>query len=92
MDGPSSEIGAHRRIVGIAADVDDENVAPGSLMTMSFTQEQLWAGNLFVHTHGNPYSLVSPITRIIRDMSADQPVERAATLEDIRAEVLSPNR
>jgi ABC-type antimicrobial peptide transport system permease subunit len=28
----------------------------------------------------------------MRQMSADQPVERAATLEDIRAEVLSPDR
>lgn len=83
-----------RRIIGVAADVDDENVAPGPAMTVyhPFSQEQLFAGNLFVHTRGNPYSLVSPITRIIRDMSAEQPVERAATLEDIRAEVLSPDR
>ena len=83
-----------RRIIGVAADVDDENVTPGPSITVyhPFSQEQLWAGNLFVHTHGDPYSLVSPITRIIRDMSVDQPVERAATLEDIRAEVLSPDR
>ena len=33
-----------------------------------------------------------PITRIIRELSADQPVERAATLEDVRAEVLAPDR
>ena len=33
-----------------------------------------------------------PITRIIRDLSADQPVERATTLEDVRAEVLAPDR
>ena len=33
-----------------------------------------------------------PVTRIVRDLSADQPVERAATLEDIRAEVLTPDR
>jgi ABC-type antimicrobial peptide transport system permease subunit len=45
-----------------------------------------------VHTHSNPYALVTPITRIIRDLSTDQPVERAATLEDIRAEVLTPDR
>jgi ABC-type antimicrobial peptide transport system permease subunit len=32
------------------------------------------------------------VTRIIREMSADQPVERAATLEDVRAEVLAPER
>ena len=85
---------APRRIIGVAADVDDENVVRGPAMTVyhPFSQEQLWAGNLFVHTHGDPYSLISPITRIIRNMSADQPVERAATLEDVRAEVLSPDR
>ena len=33
-----------------------------------------------------------PITRIIRELSAEQPVEQAATLEDVRAEVLAPNR
>ncbi|MDE3164503.1 MAG: FtsX-like permease family protein, partial [Acidobacteriota bacterium] len=41
---------------------------------------------------GDPYALVSPITRTIRNLSADQPVERAATLEDVRAEVLTPDR
>jgi putative ABC transport system permease protein len=45
-----------------------------------------------VHTHSNPYGLVTPITKLIRDMSADQPIEKAATLEDIRAEVLTPDR
>src|SRR5258707_4792601 len=33
-----------------------------------------------------------PVTRIIREMSADQPIEHAATLEDVRAEVLAPDR
>src|SRR5437868_12874171 len=40
----------------------------------------------------DPYALVPSITRIIRELSADQPVERAATLDDIRAEVLAPDR
>ena len=35
---------------------------------------------------------MTPITSIMRKMSADQPVEHAATLEDVRAEVLSPER
>jgi len=85
---------APRRIVGVAADVDDENVVQGPALTVyhPFGQEQLWGGRLFVHAHGNPYTLVAPLTRIIRDMSADQVVERAATLEDIRAEVLTPDR
>jgi ABC-type antimicrobial peptide transport system permease subunit len=47
---------------------------------------------MFVHTHGDPYAVVGPITRIVRNISADQPVERASTLEDVRAEVLAPDR
>jgi len=35
---------------------------------------------------------VPAVTRVIREISGDQPVERAATLEDVRAEVLSPER
>jgi putative ABC transport system permease protein len=83
-----------RRIVGVVADIDDEHVVPGPAVTVyqPFGQEQTWAGRMFVHVHGDPYALVSPVTRIIRGMSTDQPVERAATLEDIRAEVLTPDR
>jgi predicted permease len=83
-----------RRIVGVVADVDDENIVPGPAMTVyhPFEQQELWGGRLFVHTSADPYALASPITRIIREMSADQPVEGAATLEDIRAEVLAPDR
>jgi putative ABC transport system permease protein len=92
-----------RRIVGVAADVDDEHVVPGVALTVYHPFGQipddttnkelpLFGGRLFVHTRLNPYALVTPITRIVRDMAADQPVERAATLEDIRAEVLTPDR
>ena len=49
-------------------------------------------GNLLVHTASDPYGLVTPITRVMRAMYAEQPVERAATLADIRAEVLSPEK
>jgi predicted permease len=82
-----------RRIVGVVADVDDENVVPGAAMTVYNPFRQMpFANRLFVHTAGDPYSLVAPVTRIIREMSADQPVERAATLADVRAEVLAPER
>jgi putative ABC transport system permease protein len=84
---------APRRIVGVAADVDDEHIVPGPAVTIYHPFEQLmFGGRLFVHTSANPYSLVTPITRIVRDMSADQPLERAATLADVRAEVLTPDR
>jgi predicted permease len=82
-----------RRIVGIAADVDDENIVPGPAMSVYHPFEQaIGGGRLFVHASGDPYALVSPITRIIRELEPEQPVERAATLGDVRAEVLAPNR
>ena len=82
-----------RRIVGIAADIDDENVVPGPALSVYHPFEQeIGGGRLFVHARGNPYALVPSITRIIRELSAEQPVERAATLEDVRAEVLAPDR
>jgi putative ABC transport system permease protein len=86
--------GAPRRIVGVTADMDDENVVPGAAPTVyqPMAQQVGWAGRLFVHVHSNPYALVTPVTKIIRDISADQVVERAATLDDIRAEVLTPDR
>jgi putative ABC transport system permease protein len=84
---------APRRIVGVAADVDDENVVKGPALTVyhPFGQE-IGGERLFVHAHGNPYALVQPVRRIIRGLAADQPVERPATLEDVRAEVLTPDR
>jgi putative ABC transport system permease protein len=82
--------GKPRRIVGVAADIDDENIVPGPMMTV---YSPGISGRLFVRTRmENPYALVPSITRIIRQMSAEQPVERAATLEDVRAEVLAPDR
>jgi putative ABC transport system permease protein len=82
-----------RRIVGVAADVDDENIVPGPAMTVYHPFEQeIGGGRLFVHARMDPYALVTPITRTIRELSAEQPVEKAATLEDVRAEVLAPNR
>src|SRR2546426_1307899 len=85
---------APHRIIGVTADIDDEHVVPGPSLTVysPFEEGPIFGGRLFIHTSANPYSLVTPITRNIRDMSVDQPDERAATLEDVRAEVLTPDR
>jgi predicted permease len=92
-----------RRIVGVAADVDDEHVVPRAALTiyhpfgqvpdnLSDNGVSIFGGRLFVHTRIDPYALATPVTRVVREMSVDQPVEHAATLEDIRAEVLTPDR
>jgi putative ABC transport system permease protein len=85
---------APRRIIGVIADLDDVDVVPVPMMTVyhPMMEEPLFTGRLFVRTSANPYTLVNPIRRIIRGLSAEQAVERASTLEDIRAEVLTPDR
>jgi predicted permease len=83
------------RVVSVVPDIDDVNPLPKPNMTIyrPFAQESgIGGGRLFVHARSNPYGLVMPITGIMRHLSASQPVERAATLEDVRAEVLSPER
>jgi ABC-type antimicrobial peptide transport system permease subunit len=82
-----------RRIVGVVADVDDENVNPVPGMAVYHPAEQEGGfGRLFVHARTDPYALVAPITQIVRALAAEQPVEQPSTLEDIRAEVLAPTR
>ena len=82
-----------RRIVGVTADVDDERIDPKSVLTVYHPfEQQLQGGRLFVHTRSDPYALVPIVTRMVRELAADQVIERAATLEDVRAEVLAPDR
>ena len=83
--------------------MDDDHLVPEAQLTIYHPFGQipdvsadkdvsLFGGRLFVHTRMDPHGLIIPITEIIREMAADQPVERAATLEEIRAEVLTPER
>ena len=85
---------ASHRIIGIVPDIDDEHVVPEPTATIydAMSAGPMFGGHLFIHTNINPYSLVMPVTSTIRAMSAEQPVEHAATLQDIRTEVLAPDR
>jgi putative ABC transport system permease protein len=85
---------APRRIIGIVADVDDGHLVPEPTVTIynPLQAGPLFGGRLFIHTGADPYALVASVTRVIHDLSIDQPVERPATLEDVRAEVLTPDR
>ena len=85
--------GEPRRIVAVVPDFDDENIIPRPAMTIYQPVDQEWiSGRLFVRAHQDPYALVPAITTLIHKMSADQPVERATTLGDVRAEVLTPDK
>jgi predicted permease len=81
-----------RRIVGIVADVDDQNVVQEPSMTVYTPLQRGLPSRLFVRAAGDPYALVPSVMLTIRGISADQAVERPTTLEDVRAEVLTPQR
>lgn len=82
-----------RRIVGVVPDIDDEHVVPGALPTVYTPfEQQVFGGRVFVHVRNDPYAMIPTLTQTIRDLARDQPVARAATLSDIRAEVISPDR
>src|SRR5262245_3094831 len=82
-----------RRIIGVVPDIDDEHVSPGALPTVYTPfEQQVFGGRVFVHVRSDPYAMIPALTQTIRDLAHDQPVARGATLSDIRAEVISPDR
>jgi len=93
-DAEKARFKSPHRIIGVVADVDDGHVVPQPTVTIygNFADAQMFGGHLFIHTNANPYTLVAPVTKIIHQLSSDEPVEHPATLEDIRAEVLAPDR
>ncbi|HTS13578.1 MAG TPA: ADOP family duplicated permease [Candidatus Limnocylindrales bacterium] len=93
-DAEKTRFRGPHRIIGVVADIDDLHVVPQPAVTIygTFEDSPMFGGHLFIHTSGDPYALVTPVTKIIRQMSADEPVEHPATLEDMRAKVLAPDR
>ncbi len=84
---------APNRIVGVVADIDDEHLVKAATPIVYQPVKRMgFAGRLFVRATGDPYALVPAVTRTIRAIAPDQPIERPATLEDVRTEVLSSNR
>jgi ABC-type antimicrobial peptide transport system permease subunit len=85
--------GEPRRIIGVVPDFDDSNLIPlPSMAVYQPSDQEGLTGRLFVRATNDPYELVPAITKQIHSMSADQPVERANTLDDIRAEIMTPDR
>jgi ABC-type antimicrobial peptide transport system permease subunit len=78
------------RIVGVVADVDEDNVVQEPSMIVYYLAGD--GSRLFVRAAGDPRALIPSVTRTIREVRADQAVERPAALEDIRTEVLAPER
>jgi predicted lysophospholipase L1 biosynthesis ABC-type transport system permease subunit len=80
--------------VGVVAVVDDEHIAAGQPAFMAYLpiQQLGFAGRLFLRTARDPHAMGPVVTRTLREIAPDQPIERAATLEEVRDERLSPER
>ena len=83
-----------RRIVGVVADVDDENVVPAPALTIYHPVQQMRvAGRLFVHAAGDPYALVPPVTPDHpRDVGEPAGGARRDARRTCAPEVLAPER
>jgi putative ABC transport system permease protein len=71
--------------------VDEDNVVQEPSMIVDYPHGG-GGSRLFVRAAGDPRALIPSVTRTIREVAADQAGEQPATLEDIRAEVLAPER
>ena len=80
------------RIVGVVADVNDEKVTRTPTMMVYLPLQGFFGDRLFIRASGDPHALVQSVTRAIHEIAPNQVVERAATLEDVRATVLTPDR
>ncbi len=89
--GTNRETFVPRRIVGVVADVDEDDIVQEP-STIVFTLIGGGGRRLFVRAAGDPRLLTSSVTQALRQVAANQAVERPNTLEEIRAEVLGPNR
>jgi predicted permease len=79
------------RIVGIVADVDENDAGHAPSMNVYYGTFD-GSYRLFVRAAGDPKLLIGPVTRTIREVASDLAVEKPETLADIRAEVLGPER
>ncbi|HET9285231.1 MAG TPA: ADOP family duplicated permease [Candidatus Angelobacter sp.] len=93
-DAEKARVKSPHRIIGVTADIDDEHIIPRPTLTVynTFEDGPMFGADLFIHTSADPYALIAPATRIIHELSTDQPVEHVATLKDVRTQVLTPDR
>ena len=81
-------------IVGIAADVKDEDLDEEAEMTIyrPFVQEPWWSMALVVRTNSEPTQFATLIRNEVRAVDAEQPVYNIKTMEQIVDESISAKR
>jgi predicted permease len=86
--------GDWRTVVGVAGNTRDGGLdaEPGYAVYMPFDQIFALGGSIVIRTDGDPTALIPAATDIIRRIAPTAPIERVATIQQIREESISPRR
>ena len=86
--------GDWRTVVGVAGDTKDGGLAaePFGVMFQPLAQEPLFGGGLAIRTAGDPSALAGPVTRLVRGIAPQDPIENVKSVAEIRDESVAPRR
>ncbi|HEY0969561.1 MAG TPA: ABC transporter permease [Gemmatimonadales bacterium] len=86
--------GDWRTVVGVVGDTKDGGLAaePLGVMFQPLTQEPLFGGGLAIRAARDPASLVPTVTRVVREIVPQDPIENVKTVPQIRDESVAPRR
>jgi predicted permease len=81
------------RVVGVAADTREYGLAEGATHTLYRPAAQVFPGqSLVIRTAGDIATVIQHVRASVRELDADRPLDRVATLENLRVEDLAPSR
>jgi putative ABC transport system permease protein len=86
--------GDWRTVVGVVGDTKDGGLdaSPIPVVFQPFDQEPAFSGGLVIRADGNPASLVSAATRLVRGIAPQDPIENILTVEQIKDQSVAPKR
>ena len=85
---------AWRTVIGVVGNTKDGGLdaEPMPVMFLSFSQGDYPTGGFVMRTRSDPATLAPAVTRIVRRIAPQQPIERVLTLNQIRDESVGPRR
>jgi ABC-type antimicrobial peptide transport system permease subunit len=83
-----------RTVVGVVANTQDGGLdaAPRAVAWMPFAQELALGGSLVIRADSNVAALTATVTRIIRRLAPQAPIEGVMTIAQIKEQSVSPRR
>jgi predicted permease len=83
-----------RTVIGVVGNTKDGGLdaAPMPVMFLSFAQGDYPQGGFVMRTRSDAASLAPAVTRVVRGIAPQQPIERVLTLNQIRDESVGPRR